>query len=256
MGDEEDWKLWRQVVNPMATDFLRLALEERENFLSASDPAEKRLAARDFMTLLFCAAEAMGADEIGAWAYGDDPAPDSPHAEHLRVLAGRLALFADAYDRASPTDYKYSVPAVAREIGYMAEGDAPMALRRALRDANRTVPRRTVEHWARALMWVAFLSQSNKRVTDCRNHVAREYGVSSELLKDWKNRVREVLGESRIAEIERAATRTPLGFRFETEDEGRAALKADAKAFRDFEREQSGAVRKIRGNRNPQTHGK
>ena len=75
MSDEDDWDLWRQAVNPMATGFLRQALTKREDFHEASDPIQKQKAARQFMALLYQAAEAMGADEIGAWAYGNDPTP-------------------------------------------------------------------------------------------------------------------------------------------------------------------------------------
>ena len=35
MSDEDDWDLWRQAVNPMATGFLRQALTKREDFHEA-----------------------------------------------------------------------------------------------------------------------------------------------------------------------------------------------------------------------------
>ena len=41
MSDEDDWDLWRQAVNPMATGFLRQALTKREDFHEASDPNRK-----------------------------------------------------------------------------------------------------------------------------------------------------------------------------------------------------------------------
>lgn len=255
MNDGDDWNLWQQVINPMATDFLRLALTEREDFHNTSDPVAKRIAAREFMTLLFCAAEAMGADEIGEWAYGDDPAPDAPHAEHLLSLAGRLGLIADAYSMASPMDYKYSIPAIVREIGYLADGEAPIALRRALRDANASATRRKVEHWARALEWVQFLKQANKRISDCREEVARAYGVGVEGPRvEWRPRVEAVLGGSAIRRIDRAAIRVPHDMRFATEEEAFAALKSDGAAYQAFLREQDVAVREIGGIRDVNSH--
>ena len=196
------------------------------------------------MALLYQAAEAMGADEIGAWAYGNDPTPEAPHAEHLRVLEERLGLFADVYALASPLDYRYSIPAVTREIGYMADGEAPVVLKKALKDANRSTTRRQALHMARALEWVQFLSRSNKRKGDCYRAVSDAYGGYYEGVKGgWRERVDAILGEAAIRRIDLAAERIPHDMQFETEEEGRSALKADGRAYQDFLAEQFDAVR-------------
>ena len=203
------------------------------------------------MSLLFRSAEAMAADEIGYYAYGDDPTPEAPHAEHLRALSRRLGLFSGAYAFSSPQDYPFSIPAVVREIAYMADGEAPIALKRALRDANASATPRKVRHWARALEWVEFLNRSNKRITDCRAVVADAYGVGIDSIgKDWRPKVEEILGISAVQRIERAKTKTLGDMHFETQEEGLAALKADGAAYQAYLKEQAAAVHSIRGNRN------
>lgn len=232
--DDEEIALWGAAINPMATNFLKFALKDRDEFYEATDPEEKKRAARRFVAGLFAAAEAMAADDIGQWAYGDDPTDDAPHSEHLEVLTQRLRMIAKPYSLASSSGYKYSLPAVISEIEYMAHGQTPTALRPALRDANKAAKRKEIEHWARALKWVEFLRRSNKRKSDCEAYVAKKYDIGIDRFKYWRKRVLKELGQSYIDEIDRAAHRTPLSMRFRTEEEAIAALEADAKAYNDY----------------------
>ena len=250
MDEDDDWKLWRQAINPMATDFLRGALEDREAFLQEADPVRRKRLARKVMSGFLRAAEAMGTDEISELAFGLDLNPDDTHADHLRGLADRIDLLSKPFQLRDASDYIYSPRAVANELRYLADGDQPRALRPSLREANRSAHKEEIEHWARALAWVQFLKQGNKRIGDCRSAVADAYGVGVEgVTRDWLPRVAEVLGDNALREIERAAKPEPPSFKFATEQQGLDTLKADGAAYQAFLYRKAGRIAPIKGNR-------
>ena len=248
MDDNEDWKVWQQAINPVATDFVRHALEDREAYREAADPNERKLLAKAVMEGFLRAAEAMAMDDISADAFGEDLGNEASHSEHLRLLADRIDLAATPFSTIQRQNLRYSLSAVTSELRYMAAGDPARILRPALREASKAAHRREVEHWARALEWVQFLKHTNKRLSDCRAVVADAYCVGIDSLeKDWKRRVADVLGSAAIDRIERAGRKVPIDFRFQTEAEGLDALKADGLAYRKFRNEKANKIHPISG---------
>lgn len=229
--ENKNIEVWDRISNRAATDFIRFALEDRDELEGATDPIERAGCARSMLAALFEAAVAMAGREVLELALGTDPGPAAPHSEHLEALASRLRLLSGPLGRHEAQDYPYSLNAVASELGYMASGDPPIVLKPAARKANKSARRREVEHWARALAWVEFLRMASDTKSECAIFVAEAYSVTPDRFPKWRSRVREELGEQAIRRIDRAGTKRTIDFRFATQEEGFAQLKADGKAY-------------------------
>ncbi|WP_156502069.1 hypothetical protein [Erythrobacter sp. HI0063] len=230
MDNDEDWKLWRQAITPLSTDFLRFALEDRNAWYATDDPEQKTREARSFLQNLARAISEIGGSEIIRSAI-TKPDGESPRSEHIAALRERIALAACLFETVDRRGENHSLHAAERELFYLSQGDSPRLFAKCGKSGKANNAFRQAEHWLRASEWVAFLSQSADTKDECYDVVKEAYGATRAALESWPSQAIAKLGADAKRRIERAASKGAGDFRFETVEEAWSALRNDGDAY-------------------------